>query len=513
MAAATDTMSMALSPGLDAIKASPLSRSAESLQLNDYLDLPSSPSLASAHPAPSPLARMAVANATNPRPSSSASTSKPVATTSAAADCAVAVPSTPPPPGSAPEVVFRYYLKLELKKMGSPADDATIDRHVAQHYGTFLKAMDTGKATTPASIAAKPAPAPTPFVKDELRYTSPVSEAVTSSPIAPVTALASTSPQPQPQPFKVPAAFDDIAAPPAAPVFENIDPQYVSFRGSIPLAEAQQADEEAGDAMSEDGHQAAEDGGASFEQQEEDSKDSLAPLISSLRFGGSDRANSTASSSRGSEEPGFGNAGVPPSIRDSAAANLKPTAEEYRALSSKEKRQLRNKISARNFRERRKEYIGHLEGEISDRDAIISSLRSQMSQLSLQNKKLEEEVKTLQAKQLSQSDVAKILEALQNVAVPANADHSQQASTSSAWGLRSSAANDVTLSNNWTGGYTPSSRPSTPSSPRPTMARRASPSLLPQHNPRKDMPATAASAAAGNKGASWRGGPTVAASA
>lgn len=329
-------MAMALSPGLDAIKASPLSRSAESLQLNDYLDLPSSPSLASA-----PSVKMAAASGSGSgsklasRPSSSSST----ATTG------------PPPPGSAPEVVFRYYLKLELKKMGSPADDATIDRHVAQHYGTFLKAMDSGKPTTPAAIASSSKPAVSSSIKNEYRHISPASTVTATSPVAPLASLSSMSPQPQA--FKVPPTTDEVAPTPAAPIFDSIDPQLMTYSGPSTLVE-QQDDAGAGDAMSEDGHTGGNGGSASFDAPDEDSKDSLAPLISSMRFGGGGRAGSSSSSSRGSEEPTFGASGVPPSIRDSAAANLKPTAEEYRALSSKEKRQLRNKISARNFRERRK---------------------------------------------------------------------------------------------------------------------------------------------------------------
>jgi hypothetical protein len=41
-------------------------------------------------------------------------------------------------------------------------------------------------------------------------------------------------------------------------------------------------------------------------------------------------------------------------IRDNSADDWRPTPEEYQKLSSREKRQLRNKISARNFRNRRK---------------------------------------------------------------------------------------------------------------------------------------------------------------
>ncbi|KAM0752984.1 hypothetical protein T439DRAFT_323600 [Meredithblackwellia eburnea MCA 4105] len=76
----------------------------------------------------------------------------------------------------------------------------------------------------------------------------------------------------------------------------------------------------------------------------------------------------------------------------------KPDPESYKKLSSKEKRQLRNKISARNFRHRRKEYITTLEDEISSRDTIISQLRDEVGTMRVENKDLKGEVKMLKAK-------------------------------------------------------------------------------------------------------------------
>ncbi len=99
---------------------------------------------------------------------------------------------------------------------------------------------------------------------------------------------------------------------------------------------------------------------------------------------------------------------------------LKPDPEEYKKLSSKEKRQLRNKISARNFRTRRKEYINQLEDQIADRDALIEGLRQQISQLSVENKSLKDEVRTIKARTISSQDVGKILEALQTMTSTAN---------------------------------------------------------------------------------------------
>jgi len=59
-------------------------------------------------------------------------------------------------------------------------------------------------------------------------------------------------------------------------------------------------------------------------------------------------------------------------------------SEEGKKLSSKERRQLRNKVSARAFRSRRKEYIGQLEGELSVKT-------NEANELKLQNRALMEE--------------------------------------------------------------------------------------------------------------------------
>jgi len=52
-------------------------------------------------------------------------------------------------------------------------------------------------------------------------------------------------------------------------------------------------------------------------------------------------------------------------------------SEEGKKLSSKERRQLRNKVSARAFRSRRKEYIGQLEGEVAIKVNEANELRNE----------------------------------------------------------------------------------------------------------------------------------------
>jgi len=70
-------------------------------------------------------------------------------------------------------------------------------------------------------------------------------------------------------------------------------------------------------------------------------------------------------------------------------------SEEGKKLSSKERRQLRNKVSARAFRSRRKEYIGQLESEIALRTQESSVLRSENSSLRQENERYRGLIETL----------------------------------------------------------------------------------------------------------------------
>lgn len=75
----------------------------------------------------------------------------------------------------------------------------------------------------------------------------------------------------------------------------------------------------------------------------------------------------------------------------------RPSPEEYKKLSSKEKRQLRNKLSARAFRTRRKDYIGTLESHIKDRDSVIDAIRAELSNTRSENQDLRRELEALKA--------------------------------------------------------------------------------------------------------------------
>ncbi|KAJ2359947.1 hypothetical protein H4S02_009942 [Coemansia sp. RSA 2611] len=64
-------------------------------------------------------------------------------------------------------------------------------------------------------------------------------------------------------------------------------------------------------------------------------------------------------------------------------------------LSSKERRQLRNKISARNFRVRRKEYISNLEAEVRGHKEEADGLRKELLASKRDNAQLREEIQRL----------------------------------------------------------------------------------------------------------------------
>ncbi|CAO3616564.1 unnamed protein product [Mucor fragilis] len=68
---------------------------------------------------------------------------------------------------------------------------------------------------------------------------------------------------------------------------------------------------------------------------------------------------------------------------------------DLKKLTPKERRQLRNKISARNFRVRRKEYISTLEGQVNEHKMVAEGLREKLVKVEEENKKLRKEMDTL----------------------------------------------------------------------------------------------------------------------
>ncbi|KAF8156635.1 hypothetical protein B0H34DRAFT_469226 [Crassisporium funariophilum] len=80
---------------------------------------------------------------------------------------------------------------------------------------------------------------------------------------------------------------------------------------------------------------------------------------------------------------------------DDLPHDWRPSPEVFAKMTSKEKRQLRNKISARNFRVRRKEYISTLEGDIAERDRMLDHFRTQLGSQESENLALRQEISAL----------------------------------------------------------------------------------------------------------------------
>ncbi|KAG5641886.1 hypothetical protein DXG03_004007 [Asterophora parasitica] len=80
---------------------------------------------------------------------------------------------------------------------------------------------------------------------------------------------------------------------------------------------------------------------------------------------------------------------------DELPHDWRPSPEVFQKMTSKEKRQLRNKISARNFRVRRKEYISTLEGDIAERDRLLDAIRSELGSTQSENLALRQEIAAL----------------------------------------------------------------------------------------------------------------------
>nr|WHL46213.1 bZIP transcription factor [Pleurotus ostreatus] len=79
---------------------------------------------------------------------------------------------------------------------------------------------------------------------------------------------------------------------------------------------------------------------------------------------------------------------------DDIPADWRPPPEVFQKMSSKEKRQLRNKISARNFRVRRK-------GDIAERDHLLQVVRAQLGETQSENVALRQEIDALKKVLLS----------------------------------------------------------------------------------------------------------------
>ncbi|KAJ7199169.1 hypothetical protein GGX14DRAFT_662207 [Mycena pura] len=94
---------------------------------------------------------------------------------------------------------------------------------------------------------------------------------------------------------------------------------------------------------------------------------------------------------------------------DDVPDNWRPAPEVFAKMTSKEKRQLRNKISARNFRVRRKEYISTLEENIAERDHLLDAIRAELGSTQSENVALRQEIAALKRTLLENRGPAPVL--------------------------------------------------------------------------------------------------------
>lgn len=197
----------------------------------------------------------------------------------------------------------------------------------------------------------------------------------------------------------------DLPAPLAAPGFDflsaftsagSIDPQLVTTPAQSKSAS------EFGDADADEENEEDEEG---------DQDDSLSSIgydaleqdlsIAPVKVGGRGKANRKGTVQSGGvvKRAGSEKKENKPANMMSTTSNepddWRPSPEEYKKMSSKEKRQLRNKISARNFRVRRKEYITTLEGDIAERDRLIDAIRTELGSTKSENNALRQEITAL----------------------------------------------------------------------------------------------------------------------
>ncbi|KAF9346212.1 hypothetical protein BGX26_002301 [Mortierella sp. AD094] len=160
-----------------------------------------------------------------------------------------------------------------------------------------------------------------------------------------------------------------------------------------------------------------------------------------------------------------------------------PSSTDLKKMTSKERRQLRNKISARNFRVRRKEYIFTLEGQVLQHKTEARHLREAVTLVQEENIRLKSELELVR-RQLADTTIANSAAAAgANVAIAAPSAEQAQ-TTGSASPLSKESQNLLTsiLNRNVTSALNPNVK----SNVTLTMARPQSPILTP--NLHKDVP-------------------------
>ncbi|KAI9477779.1 MAG: hypothetical protein EXX96DRAFT_568166, partial [Benjaminiella poitrasii] len=102
-------------------------------------------------------------------------------------------------------------------------------------------------------------------------------------------------------------------------------------------------------------------------------------------------SNSTNKKISKSQPPYAASTGISTSRLDFRPINDNITDSQLKLMTSKERRQLRNKISARNFRNRRKEYITSLEQELEQQKSDNNQLKLELKWMKAKMEKLQKE--------------------------------------------------------------------------------------------------------------------------
>ncbi|KAF9236061.1 hypothetical protein BU15DRAFT_89333 [Melanogaster broomeanus] len=175
------------------------------------------------------------------------------------------------------------------------------------------------------------------------------------------------------------------------PMF-GIDPQLVGTPATSKALSDFDEDEECG-SQSPSAHEDDEDLEGQLSSSISKPDRSKTSRKGTLMSGGIKKASIVTDKENGGKE---GKAKKEPApLRILEPEDWRPSPEEYKKMSSKEKRQLRNKISARNFRVRRKEYITTLEGDIAERDHLIDAIRTELGSSKSENTALRQEIAAL----------------------------------------------------------------------------------------------------------------------
>ncbi|KAI0088981.1 hypothetical protein BDY19DRAFT_985376 [Irpex rosettiformis] len=152
----------------------------------------------------------------------------------------------------------------------------------------------------------------------------------------------------------------------------TIDPQLMDTPSSLSKSHSEFGDEEGDD------------------EDDKDDDDDDEPIIAAIKVGGKGRDRKGTVQSGGIVKKSLDKKEGMLSTTSMDPDDWRPTPEEYKKMSSKEKRQLRNKISARNFR-----YITTLEGDIAERDRLIEAIRGELGSTKSENLALRQEISAL----------------------------------------------------------------------------------------------------------------------